>query len=224
MFNKATRQSLYVSNHSGIWHLKEATAFTIYNYFHDVRNHISITEAFCSLTCLQRHMKISCVTVSVEMSHSVVWGNLWSQDCNISTKWRKTVFHRIPTKLLNSSRPYEPHHNPTDTTPIFELLGIKVVFEGRNIWMSIRSVIDRKSFAIMESAMKGASSKKEVYSSWKACFGLFWSVFESLKNPTLKYPGLKKKEPLTVMTCLCVTLALKGEMAAIIFSRPAACR
>lgn len=45
------------------------------------------------------------VTVSVEMSRGVVWGNLWSQDCNISTKWRKTVFHLIPTELLNNRRP-----------------------------------------------------------------------------------------------------------------------
>lgn len=25
-----------------------------------------------------------CVTMSVEMSHSSLWGNLWVQDCNIS--------------------------------------------------------------------------------------------------------------------------------------------
>lgn len=51
-----------------------------------------------------QHIMTCCVTVSVEMSRSIVWGNLWSQDCNISTEWRKTVFHRIPTKLLNISK------------------------------------------------------------------------------------------------------------------------
>lgn len=52
-----------------------------------------------------------CVTVSVEMSPSVMWGNMWSQDCNISTELRKPVFHLIPTKLLNNnnSAPCEPH-------------------------------------------------------------------------------------------------------------------
>lgn len=45
----------------------------------------------------------SCVAVSVEMSNSNLWGNLWSQDCNISAEWRKTVFHPILTELLNSS-------------------------------------------------------------------------------------------------------------------------
>lgn len=84
----------------------------------------SVMGASWSLLRPQRRMKISCVTMSVEMSHSVVWGNLWSQDCNISTEWRKTVFHLIPTALLNSCRPYEPH-SPTEAAPISKLLLIK---------------------------------------------------------------------------------------------------
>ncbi|KAF3703330.1 hypothetical protein EXN66_Car019018 [Channa argus] len=46
----------------------------------------SVTQVSCSLLCIQRHIMTCCVTMSVEMSHSVVWGNLWSQDCNISTE------------------------------------------------------------------------------------------------------------------------------------------
>ena len=71
----------------------------------------SVAQVTPSLSSTERHIMTSCASVSVEMSHSVVWGNLWSQDCNISAEWRKSVFHLVPTKLLNSGRLYEPHHS-----------------------------------------------------------------------------------------------------------------
>ena len=59
-----------------------------------------------------RHIMTCCVTVSVVMSCSVVWGNLWSRDCDISTEWRKNVFHLMPSRLLNSSRPMRTPPQP----------------------------------------------------------------------------------------------------------------
>lgn len=82
------------------------------------------STATSSLSSIEQHIIISCVTLSVEMSRSAVWGNLWAQDCNISAEWRKTVFHLIPKLLNNSSRPFEPHHNFTEAAPILWLLFI----------------------------------------------------------------------------------------------------
>lgn len=90
-----------------------------------------------ALWCVERHTRSPCVTVSVEMSRSVVWSNLWSQDCNISPEWRKTVFHLIPTKLLNSSRLYEPHRSPSEAAPILYIMFIKCIFSWEANWTFI---------------------------------------------------------------------------------------